>query len=292
MLVIFQSHQIPVQHLAEHIIERFLRDDTLKASKRRAVKAHLSECTECRQIFDWLHAFYEKLDELEIEKKDWIHLEEKQKTTHKLIPFEPESDVAGPFHSTMVLAAQSERPQHRFDHIATLYSRNQDILVRILYDHEKECYELYLIMNNAGQQGLVLVTLPYYQKNLVTNEKGRVNFRLQRNRETDRWKDVQGILRSPLSYCRLHKGDIDAVKPVKGITKQEGDYTFFLRSTSSNQKIEIEVRDERLSPNNLSKLLVKDSQGESSIFELNNNRIQLGRAKLKEKVPFTLAVYE
>jgi hypothetical protein len=279
-----------LQHLSEHTIELFIRDKDLNSSVLQQVKTHLSACTECRHIYKWLKEFYEELDVLNLKHHEWNGSRAFKKDTFKLEPFNHVSNTPGEQSPYVVLAAQSSSTKHRFEHIVTLHSREKRVLVRILYDHESGRYQLYLIMHHNRRQYLVLLTLPYHQKELVTSENGRVDFTMKRKPDSVQWDNMRGILRIPLSYCRITSNEIKTLFTRGVFTKKMEAFTFYLTYLSRENKVKVEVQETNSSF--LSRLLLRDTKGENMVLSLDQNKTRLPSSRINISDTYTLAVYE
>ena len=164
-----------MNHLQEKHIEQYLlRDNTLDEGVRQHIHSHLSECDECRKIYDELRTFYRELDATASPPRQQV-----QQLTQSILtsPFKErlhpvkESLVDT---SSFVLAAKTQDSQpHRFQRIVNFGSNRFSTLVRILYDQQEDVLLFYLMADDPKVSRHALIRLPGIHRELITDTEGK-----------------------------------------------------------------------------------------------------------------------
>lgn len=198
------------QHPKESTIEAYLRAKHLMdAALQQSVAEHLNNCEACRTIADFLGDFYDQFEKMEIRSLEWD-----DKFTNRLfsdahvLPLYPyraelKPDVASDGYA-VVLAAMSPKPApHRFETVAVLASARQDMLVRLLRDHDNNLFRLYVITEDQRRCAHALISFPELRVEVKTDEKGQAIFALAETAVPVNWEQTPCMLKLPLAKVRV-----------------------------------------------------------------------------------------
>lgn len=198
------------QHPEENTIEAYLRAKHLMdAALQQSVAEHLNNCEACRTIADFLGDFYDQFEKMEIRSLDWD-----DKFTNRIFPdahvlplypyrTELKPDAASDGYA-VILAAMSPKPApHRFETVAVLASARQDMLVRLLRDHDNNLFRLYVISEDQHKRAHALILFPELGVEVKTDDKGRAIFALAETAVPVNWEQTPCVLKLPLAEVRL-----------------------------------------------------------------------------------------
>lgn len=164
-----------MNHLQEKHIEQYLlRDNTLDKGVRQHIRSHLSECDECRKIYEELRTFYQELDATTSPSRQQV-----QQLTQSILT-SPFKERLHPIKeslvdtSSFVLAAKTPDSQpYRFQRIVNFGSNRFSTLVRILYDQQKDMMLFYLMADDQKVSRHALIRLPGLNRELITDSEGK-----------------------------------------------------------------------------------------------------------------------
>lgn len=283
-----------LDHLSEHIIEKLLRDSTLSQRRISQINAHLAECRECRNIYKWLKSFYQELNRIETPTFVDRRLDRNTIGTIKLAPLHFEKPERSTRHSSMVLVAKSEEKTSQYEHVVTLASEEQHILVRVLHDNRRQTYRLFLITPEHLGRAHSIVELSSCQRALITDQAGKANFTLKKDPGSELWQDTRGILRMPLTRLKLDADDIRQFEEDRQLMLSDNGFKFDLtlqasqnpvRDPETPDTINIAIRRKPQKSNLLTKALLKDGDREqlltfndgmtSKIWERTDNELEI-----------------
>lgn len=285
-----------MQHLTEQIIERFIRDSSLDPDQSQKINAHLSECNECREIYNWLKSFYGELDDIDPGGGGSYPYNESGPIN--LNPLDSESFFFDQQDTPMGLTAHSDESTSRFQHIIALCSNEHQIVVRILYDNQRDQYLLFLITPEQVNTGFWIVALPNHKKEIVTNEQGEAAFTMDSHPDIQQWEHTQGILRTPLTRFELKTDCLERLKKNQGLEKYSDGFTIHFSldegdsQHESSQKLNVNVREALNPKRKLSKILCQPLRKKNQLLQLNNGTARFNWNTLKHEPQMKFAVYE
>lgn len=269
-----------MHHLSEHIIERLLTELSLEQCQIDDVKAHLAECTECRAIYSWLKSFYRELDQLDVRTQEEERRSDLFPTgTIRLSPISFKSLDKWNRSNHIILAADAEEEKSRYEHTVTLASENTQYLIRILHDTRKDNYKLFVIGPEKRRKNS-LVELPILNKELITDEQGKIDFYLSRNVANRKWENIDATLRTPVANVYLNEDQIAKVGTSGSSSVTNNGYDFRLDKGEKSDSFEedrvvtLTIRSQHTFQRKITKALLKGAS-KQKLLRLNDGHITI-----------------
>jgi hypothetical protein len=154
-----------------------LVDGRLSKSEASEVRAHVDQCAHCREACENHRVFLESLTEVQAEdlppkaraQADRLY---RQATEGKVIDLTALA-TRGNAAPTTLAADSPEEPDDNIRSLATLYSEDPEVVMRVMHDPARSEDYLQLIADDPGLVSHVLVTLPDIGREYATDDAGR-----------------------------------------------------------------------------------------------------------------------
>ncbi|HKI45247.1 MAG TPA: hypothetical protein VKA08_07960 [Balneolales bacterium] len=193
------------EHPTETQLEQFAQfQEELDKDVFSAIAVHLRTCPACKGVVDWFRLFYQ----------DFWSARQGLNSGDKafVIPLVPyKTFQMASMHTPIVLAAMSSQVQRRFVRLATLYSEQEGVIVRLLRDEQENVVELYL-NTREPLKAPAIVEFPQMNFEIVTNEQGRANFTPPGEMDTSAWSDTSAVVHLPVRKTKIHLDDLRSGK--------------------------------------------------------------------------------
>lgn len=151
-------------------------DGRLKNSEHSLIGKHLSECEICREYCDDYLLLSKSMELAESEiipekATDFAEKLFKQSTTSNIIPLERlrSPELSPEFN---LVADGKEVKQGETKNIVTLFSRNPEVVLRVMHNIKQKQDYLQLISNDAKLTSQVMIQLPELNREFITNDGG------------------------------------------------------------------------------------------------------------------------
>jgi hypothetical protein len=164
-------------HFSKKEIELYADGDLNDLNKYDKIAKHLEECEFCREYYDNYRLYAVSLKEAEAEllPSDSINLAEKlhrEALRSKIIDLLPMTEQT---YYTSYLAADGEPAKEpALTSLATFYSENPELVLRVMHDNETNRDYLQLVGEDAELVSHALIQIPEIDFDYVTDETGRV----------------------------------------------------------------------------------------------------------------------
>lgn len=184
------------KHPSETQLEQFVQfRDELSNDIIIAIDRHLTVCTSCSEMVKWFQNFYNGLFKT-LSKED---ISEKSNVV-KLYPYKLNRKES--LRAPIVLAATSASVQERFTRLATLYSEEEGLLVRILSDEKERKLDLYLHARNPLKEPAI-VEFPKLGLEIVTDKNGRASFKHPAKLDYSEWANTKALVHIPFAKSAI-----------------------------------------------------------------------------------------
>jgi len=195
------------------------------------IRVHIAKCEFCREFCDEYQAYLKatvdtpRLDGSAVENlANDLHRQALRGLTIRLAPLHPTS--VAPIYS---LAADGESEKEiGVRNLATLYSDNPEIILRLMRDSKQSEDYLQLISDDTELISNVLVQIPDIDREFVTDESGRANVTVDSPVD---WNNVKWQIKIPDAVFQLEPLTFDPDK-VQYSKKM-------LLETDSNDRIQV-----------------------------------------------------
>jgi hypothetical protein len=168
----------------------------------------------------------------------------------------------------IVLAAMSPQVQRRFVRLATLYSEQDGVIVRLLRDEKEHVLELYLNTREPLRAPAV-VEFPQLNFEIVTNEKGRANFTPPGEIDSSVWSDISAVVHLPVRKIKIHLDDLrNGKKAVERISSGKDGLVVEFRLRSDQLMVHCLSND--TPAENVNYLLFNTADKKSSLLNLDH----------------------
>lgn len=154
-----------------------LVDGRLSEPEASDIRAHVDQCARCREACENQRTFLESLAEVQAEdlppkaraQADRLY---RRATEGKVIELTALTTrgIAAP---TALAADGPEEPDDSIRSLATLYSEDPEVVMRVMHDPARSEDYLQLIADDPGLVSHVLVTLPDIGREYATDDAGR-----------------------------------------------------------------------------------------------------------------------
>jgi len=210
---------------AERLIERHLRrPEALAEEERQRVEQLLATDAAAEAYADFLRAFYQRLGEEEGRgKSDRVEafvdalFEDDTDSVVEVRPFRPRS---GSQSTVLAAATQTASDERRFSVLTTLAAEQQEVLVRVIGDHDTGRGRVYVLTDPPIRQAHVIVSFPDLGLDLVTDADGRRTFELPPEVGPDEWEETVALVRRPVADRFLEPGSAASLDGPAGATTE------------------------------------------------------------------------
>lgn len=249
-------------HPSETQLEQFAQfQEELDKDVFSAIAVHLRTCSACKEVVDWFRSFYVDFWNAGPEKNvgNKSHIIE-------LVPYKRHYKAS--IDAPIVLAAMSPQVKRRFVRVATLYSEQDGVIVRLLRDETEHVLELYLNMREP-LDAPAIVEFPQMGFEIVTDLKGRATFAPPEEIDSLAWADTSAAVHLPFRKTRIH---LDALRQGKSTTQK-------ISSENDDLVVEFRLRSDRLmvhclteggTAENVNYLLLKGTDEEPCLMNLDH----------------------
>lgn len=201
----------PMDVEAERLIARYLRHpETLGEAARRRAEHLLARDAGAERYADFLRTFYRVLaDEAERERSARVEqfvddlFGASSTSTVEVRPFRPPS---GPRPTVLAAATRTDSDDRRFSVLTTLAAEQEEVLVRVLGDHETGEGRVYVLTGASAGPAHAIVSFPELGMDLVTDADGRQTFALPSAVDRGDWEDAVAVVRQPVASRLLAPG--------------------------------------------------------------------------------------
>jgi len=283
-----------MNHVAEHLIEFYVRHpEELDAITQQSVAGHVEACSACRSIAEFLRPFYAELETLDgkvsPQWEAWLAEHFPRAHVIPLHPFRPEPEESCAYSANaVVLAAMTRRSRSsgtRFQTVATLASRQQDVLLRILRDNESDTYRLYVLSHDPRQRRHAVISFPDLPLEVATDENGQARFQLAGDMASRKWESLNSILRLPVCEVRVPVEQLRQAAPPDFVTIGEANAPeYAIRISYADNLLELEVRPRRQETPDSELAVVRCANDQTSATALQGGRGRVPLASLPEIV--------
>ncbi len=194
-------HQIKEQNIELFVLSPGTIDDL----ERQALEAHLSGCPSCRSVEQYLRSFYEDLQNTPVALSSLLEaFARKVSLPANAMPLHPYKHQLKPgivdSHYVTVLAAQSPSSSaFRFQPVAVLISDDQNIILRVLRDAEKNAFSIYVLASEPAMRNKVVVSFPDLYADVTTDEFGKAELKLAEDLIPKDWRAIEAYIRVQVS---------------------------------------------------------------------------------------------
>jgi hypothetical protein len=195
----------------ERLIERSLRrPEALSEEERRRAARLIADDPAAKAYAEFLEEFYTLLNsEDDRDRSDRVEdfvdalFEDAPEPVVSLSPLRADSDAPS---TVLAAATQDSSDDRRFSVLTTLAAKGDDLLVRVIGDHDTGQGRVYVLADSPSKQAHVIVSFPDFGLDLVTDEDGRQTFELPTESDSDRWSDANAVVRRPVAIQRVEHG--------------------------------------------------------------------------------------
>lgn len=148
----------------------------LNVDEERSARDHIQSCELCQEFCDYYHSLVDSIKQ-EVDAPltaDASRLANALYTgtyEGKLITLSPLAKESGYQYHRIAADSSSDHPNHDFS-LATLFSENPDIILRIMRDPQEEHDYLHLVSEDESLVSGVLVQLPDLDTEFLTDQSG------------------------------------------------------------------------------------------------------------------------
>ena len=234
-------------HPTKDELNLFVGNKLADGEPARSIEAHIAECEFCRQYCDLYRqeqALQSEADAVEITETDRLMADRiyNQAMAGRVIPLNMMStgQSLGQTHMAADGSGKTIRPTIN---LATLYSEDPEMVLRVMRDSEQDIDYLQLIGANPELTAHVLIQIPEIKKEYLTNDFGRAIVPKGEldDVETLHWEikmpDVRFDLR-PIVYDPEH---VESVREVTLETDQHDRILVTFASKTAGKQILIRV---------------------------------------------------
>lgn len=170
-------------------VEGKLNDESSKE-----VNKHIDICEMCREFCDYYHIFIDSLSKARKEDIPVKALKMAEKIYHdalktNVIRLQKLTTSDNNFDYAVLLAADGEKgPIQAIENLATFYSEDPEIVLRVMRDSTRWKDYLQLISDDPKQVSYVLVQIPELGKEYITDENGRATLEGEALKDHDKLK--------------------------------------------------------------------------------------------------------
>lgn len=161
-----------------------------------AITAHIYDCRPCKEVVVWFTEYYRGLPDIEIR-------ENTPDAAHVILLNPYKAARNGMANAPIVLAAMGAHTRQRFVRIATLYSEEKGVIIRLLWDEEEKKLELYL-HTGSPLEAPAVVEFPQMDLEIVTDTNGRADFEIPGEPDRSIWSDTSAVVHLPFSKTQVH----------------------------------------------------------------------------------------
>lgn len=157
-------------------------ENSVSPETTERIEGHLAECAFCRDVVHELRRFMSirrNVNEQRVHEESEKLLDRilRGKRTHKrIIPLHQRpcgEEKPSVSNGRMVLAAASnDDDAPMLSAVSTLYSADESVLLRILLDHQREEYSLYVLAEKKEHSAHVLIESPLTETPVMTDDDG------------------------------------------------------------------------------------------------------------------------
>ena len=250
------------QHPSETQLEQFAQfQEELDKDVFSAIAVHLRTCSACKEVVDWFRLFYQ----------DFWNARQGSDREHgpdviPLIPYKTLQKAS--MDAPIVLAAMSSQVQRRFVRLATFYSEQDGIIVRLLRDEKENVLELYLNTREPLETS-VIVEFPQLNLEIVTDENGRASFTQPSEFDSSVWCDAAAVVHLPMNKRKIDLEDLrNGGKKVEKISSGRDDLVVEFRMRSDQLMVHCMSQD--TSAENVNYLLLSIPDKKSCLLNLDH----------------------
>ncbi len=199
-------------HPEQSTLKAFVANELGDIGQLESIRAHIAECEFCREFCDDYRADLEAQTEtakVQPEQRDWTVADEIFSDVYAGRTISLNLLPAPRSISQMYLAADGERPADMVTNLATLFSEQPELVLRVMRDDARGIDYLQLISADPQLAAQAMIQIPEIQKQYVTDDTGKVLLARDelRDPESLQWEiklpDARFTLR-PLVYDPEH----------------------------------------------------------------------------------------
>lgn len=201
----------------EHAVERYVRyPESLGPEERRAVERSLATNPGARVVEALYREYYDILEEIRREERprieSFIASLFPTRSVVPLFPLDSTTSRSGRSLSTLIPSNRRNGSLSLFRPVLVLASRDADLLVSILQDHEEpSSLKLYVLATDERRRAHVLITFPDVESQVVTDPSGAANFCLPAD-APDAKSLKTAVLHFPVAEIRRQDDRWEAVR--------------------------------------------------------------------------------
>ena len=183
---------------------RLFVEQRLDVSEIEIIERHLKECEFCHEFCDNYRIYLETLDQArkeDIPKKAWEQADRlfRQAWSSNIIPLLPLT--ADKPKAEYVLAADGqEKAKPAIQCLATMYSEDPEIVLRVMRESRLDHDYLQLISDDSDLISHVMIQLPDLNQDFVTNEEGIAAIE---NEPIDDYEKIKWQIKTPDAIFNL-----------------------------------------------------------------------------------------
>lgn len=228
-----------MDHIDEHTLELIVVEpERFPASRLTEVMAHVNECPGCRAVHDEIRAIHLGLHEQRDRPSLMLATALGRVFPHpcvvRLTQYHPHLQVPAGASYTGILAAMApESMSHEgYETVATYASEADHILLRVRQDAGNRRVRLYYHADDPMHQQGPVITLPALGADVVIDDSGRSEFRIETPRSPREWAQLEALVAFPVCSLIRTEGGLVTIT-------QESAHTYEVVLEPQNSLLEI-----------------------------------------------------
>lgn len=186
----------------EKILEKYVLGKGLSESEIEEIKMHIKTCKACQDYIDELSEFYQAADQVPGQTLDRIEQGVSRNINQKSYVFTMHPmNIERNTQKIFKLAADSERIIQRYETIQTFSCDSDELLARLVQDHESNTLTLFVIPGNENSSLDYCLVFQDNDDVRLTDSKGRIDLS---DFLVDEIVKRKFILKSPVASFDLH----------------------------------------------------------------------------------------
>ena len=261
-----------LDYITEDHIEKFVRfPELLSKSEKEKIRKAITESPELQELANWFRNFYDDLDKVRDAKKRHVI---------SLTPFE-HSSAQNSKPSPLILAAKSnKRNKDPLETIATFVSEEEQTVVRVLYKHNSEEYQIHLLRNEEPKEDELFILSIDEIADFVIDSSRHISFASNTDLDSIDWDNTSLSLRSPVENFKLTPKRHGNKNSDKSLLKNG----FHIEQNVSDKITEIKIR-KSTSTEGVNRLVTKNEGDSYEIFLFGlDNTVQISLEEGQQNV--------
>nr|BDD47194.1 hypothetical protein 5 [Balneolaceae bacterium] len=249
--------------ITEEHIEKFVRfPDSLTQTEKKEVRKAISNSQELQDLANWFRSFYKELDDIgKAGKKHVI----------SLVPFQHHSDTNAKHHPLILAAKSKKRKRDSLETLATFVSKEERTVVRVLYKHSEEKYQIHLIREGEPEEDELFILSVNGITDFVIDKRRHITFDSSSKLDAIDWENITLSLRSPIGFFKLGSQELNKEIFGKPLLKNG----FQIEQKKDDQSNSIMVK-KSVSTKEITRILIERESAEYEIYHFGlENSLQI-----------------